>query len=418
MSETTASAKGTRGRRAIIAAVVLYFVFALEIVIMISPFAFLFYAAFNPFLLTLNQTALTRWLTAFFLPHMIVPPNGFLVAVRIAGSVLFLAGLLTFLVCAIQVYTGKLLKKSTQTKGLYTLIRHPQYLGLASAGLGLAIMWPRFLTLALFALMLLLYYWLAKDEERRMIHRYGENYASYQNSTGMFLPKFIEGRVRLGGKSGRHHADKWLTLTSSALLVLVIVGGGFALRAYTVHSLPLQQVEKVDVVAISGEDLSNASDLLSPVLADSGIASKLMVAQQHPGHRILAYYIPINYVMQGMIANTGDEWKLFEHHKTVGMITDFIFHPFRHLTGHHMQMMDMQHHDPKMHNSPEMKRRIIFLDVSAAGRSLNSPYDDFGINVKRTPLFFADIHIHTGEILQVKDTPAGSGWGTVPTPLF
>jgi len=45
------------------------------------------------------------------------------------------------------------------------------------------------------------------------------------------------------------------------------------------------------------------------------------------GHRLLAYFIPIDYVMQGMIADTGSEWKLFEQHKTIGMITDYIFHP-------------------------------------------------------------------------------------------
>ena len=67
-------------------AIVLSFVVALEFVIMISPFAFVFYAALNPFLLALNQSDLTRWLTAFFLPHMVVPPNGLLRAVRVAGS--------------------------------------------------------------------------------------------------------------------------------------------------------------------------------------------------------------------------------------------------------------------------------------------------------------------------------------------
>ena len=68
-------------------AIFLSFIVALEIVIMISPFALFFYSVFNPFLLALNQSPLTRWLTAFFLPHMIVPPNDFLRTVRILGSV-------------------------------------------------------------------------------------------------------------------------------------------------------------------------------------------------------------------------------------------------------------------------------------------------------------------------------------------
>jgi hypothetical protein len=39
--------------------------------------------------------------------------------------------------------------------------------------------------------------------------------------------------------------------------------------------------------------------------------------------------------MQGMIANTGPEWRLYEHHQTLAMIADWIFHPLRHLQGGH-----------------------------------------------------------------------------------
>ena len=124
--------------------------------------------------------------------------------------------------------------------------------------------------------------------------------------------------------------------------------------------------------------------------------------------------------LQGMIADTGGEWKLFEHHKTIGMITEYIFHPFAHLMGGHSHhdMMDAHTHNPGVHNSPAMKRRIIFIELSGNTGALKSPFDDFDINAKRTPLFFVDVHLHTGEILQVKDTPSGSGWGTVPTPMF
>src|SRR5579864_6872192 len=111
-------------------AIVLSFVVALEFVIMISPFAFVFYAALNPFLLALNQSALTRWLTAFFLPHMVVPSDFFLRALRVAGSVAFLGGMFAFLVCAVQVYAGKLFRPAIAHRGLYTLIRHPQYVAL------------------------------------------------------------------------------------------------------------------------------------------------------------------------------------------------------------------------------------------------------------------------------------------------
>ena len=417
MVQQKGSDKNMRKRFAATSAIFLSFIVGLEIVIMISPFAFFFYAAFNPFLLALNQSSMTRWLTAFFLPHMVVPPNEALTIVRILGSVFFAGGMLIFLVCAGQVYMGKLLKKGVATKGLYTIIRHPQYLGLGFGALGLAIMWPRFLTLTLFAVMLFLYYLLAKDEERRMINRFGESYIAYMSRTGMFLPRAIEKAL-----AGNLRTQKRLSIGKAIVILLVllvvIVGSGFISRAYTVHCLPLEQVNHVDVITITKEDLIAAKELLPSVFKDSAIASRLQSVENRKGHRLLAYFIPIDYVMQGMIANTGREWKLFEQHKTVGMITEYILHPFGHLTRGHAHHTAIEAHHSSMHNSPGMKRRIIFIEVSANDGEIISPFDDFNINSTRTPLFFVDVHLHTGEILQVQDTPTGSGWGTVPTPMF
>ncbi len=276
--------------------IVLCFIVALEIIIMISPFAFFFYAVFNPFLLALNRSSMTRWLTAFFLPHMVVPPNEVLTVIRNLGSAFFIVGMLIFFVCAAQVYLGKLLKRGVATKGLYTLIRHPQYLGLGVAALGLAIMWPRFLTLTLFPIMLFLYYLLAKDEERRMINRFGESYIFYMNRTGMFFPRFIEKGLIRGSKSQQRQGFGKAILIF-ALLLVIVVGSGFILRAYTVHHLPLNQVNSVDVIAITKEDLRTAEEVLPSVLQNPNIASKLQPIEKSKGHRFLAYFIPVDYVM-------------------------------------------------------------------------------------------------------------------------
>jgi protein-S-isoprenylcysteine O-methyltransferase Ste14 len=398
-------------------AIVLSFIVALEIAIMISPFAFYFYAAFNPFLLALNQSPLSRWLTAFFLPHMVSPPNGILAAIRVAGSVFFVVGIIIFLFCAAQVYLGKLLKRGIATKGLYALIRHPQYLGLGLAALGLAIMWPRFLTLVLFAVMLFLYYALAKDEERRMMNRFGKSYISYMDQTGMFFPRFIE-KVLMGSSKQNQLLGFGKAILIFAVLLVIIVGSGFIVRAYTVHHLPLEQIDHVDVITITKADLMPAKQLVTSILHDDVIASKLKAVENSTDNRLLVYFIPVDYVMQGMIADTGGEWKLFEQHKTIGMITEYIFHPFSHLTEGHAHHPGIQAHSPSMHDSPAMKRRIIFIEVSTSHSELTSPFDDFDINTTRKPLFFVDVHLHTGEILQVQNVTPGSGWGTVPTPMF
>jgi protein-S-isoprenylcysteine O-methyltransferase Ste14 len=273
----------TSGKRfAANSAIILSFIVALEFVIMISPFAMVFYAALNPFLLALNQSAATRWLTAFFLPHMVVPPDVFLKALRVLGSVGFLGGMFVFLVCAAQVYAGKLFRPGVAQGGLYRLIRHPQYAALALAAWGLAVMWPRFLTLALFAVMLFLYFLLARDEERRMLNRFGESYQRYMSRTGMFLPRAVERALGAGDQPSSP-----LTMGNAAAifldLMLVCVGSGFLLRAYTVRHLPLAQVGDIDVIAITAEDLTAAKDLLPSVLADPFVASKLQSVRDSPG---------------------------------------------------------------------------------------------------------------------------------------
>jgi len=142
--------------------IILYFVIGLEILIMISPAAGFFYAAFNPFLLSLAQSSTTRWLTAFFLPHMVSPPDLLLKTVRVTGSVLFVVGAAVFFICAGQVYYNKFTRRGVALGGLYSRIRHPQYLGLMLTGLGLSILWPRFLVVALWTVMVALYYLLAR----------------------------------------------------------------------------------------------------------------------------------------------------------------------------------------------------------------------------------------------------------------
>jgi protein-S-isoprenylcysteine O-methyltransferase Ste14 len=416
---TEAKANARSGQWAARSTVVLCFVVALEFVIMISPFAFVFYAAMNPFLLALNQWAATRWLTAFFLPHMVVAPNAFLKGLRVVASWAFFAGMLVFVVCAAQVYLGKLFHPKVAERGLYRLVRHPQYVGLAVAAWGLAVMWPRFLTLTLFGVMLFLYYLLARDEERRMLNRFEDGYRAYLERTGMFVPRAVE---RSLGRSGERRPLRF----GKAVAVLVVlvglcVGSGFALRAYTVRHLPLAEIAGVDVLAITGEDLEAAKDLVPGVVADPAVAGRLKVAKERSGHRLVAYFLPIDYIMQGMIADTGPEWKLFQHHKTLRMIAEYMVHPFAHLTGgHHAHMagMAMGQHNPAMHNSPMMKRRIIVVEMSKEGQALAGPVEDFGINVQRVPVLYVDVHLHTGEVYQVRELPAGSGWGTVPTPTF
>src|SRR5262249_53325740 len=78
-----------------------YFLITLEMLFMVTPFALYYYSAYRPLLTIPSGFATTAWLPAFFLPHLSsdIFPN--------AGNLIFLLGLIGFLIGAIQVYRAK-----------------------------------------------------------------------------------------------------------------------------------------------------------------------------------------------------------------------------------------------------------------------------------------------------------------------
>ncbi len=389
-----------RQKKAILSsAIVLYFVICLEILIMISPFAGFFYSAFNPFLLGLARYPATRWLSSFFFVHLVAPPNGFLQFLRGMGSVLFVAGLAVFFVCALQVYASKLLKTGPALKALYSVIRHPQYLSLAVSGIGLDILWPRVLVVVLWILMVLVYYLLAKDEERRMLKQFPE-YQKYMETSGMFLPKRIEQSLGFSTTGGR-----------AALFVLLssfVIGGAFLLRHYTIAHLPLWSKSNVAVLPIMPQDEPMLEHRMADILNLEEVKSKL-----HGGESYLVYFMPPQYVMQGLIGDTGGDWQLYKQHHTISMITDFILHPSGHLAGQHMHG-DVSHSEHGMESATV--RRLIFVAVS--GETHGKNFDPFAVNAIRTPEFMIDVDVHTLQVVGAKSLPVETAWGRVPTPTF
>jgi len=381
-------------------AIILYFIIGLEILIMISPFAGFFYSIFNPFLLQIAKYPQTKWLSAFFLPHMVVPPDDFLKFIRIMGSVLFVSGMVVFITCAIQVYTSKFMKKGAVLRGLYSFIRHPQYAGLGIAGIGLSILWPRFLVAILWLVMILIYYFLAKDEERRMLKDHETKYGKYMETTGMFLPRRIEELVAPSTTSGK--------ILIFGLIASLIIGGAFFLRSYTIKHLPLWTDTNVVALAILPEDMPKMEHRMEDILKVEEVKDRLKDNEKY-----LVYFLPPNYIMQGMIADTGGEWKLYKRHHTISMITDWIFHPFRHLSeGHYHESGAPSGHDMRI----GVERRLIFIRISNV--IISRPYDVFSVNAIREPEFFLDIDIHNLKVINFQDLPQNTGWGKVPTPAF
>jgi protein-S-isoprenylcysteine O-methyltransferase Ste14 len=408
--------------------IIFFCVMALEVVIMISPFAFFFYSVFSPVFNFLGQHAATRWATRFFLPHMILPPTLFLQAVRVAGSVLFVFGLAAFTICALQVYLGKIFYWGVASRGLYKYIRHPQYLSLALWGLGMAILWPRLIVLATLSLMLVLYYFLARDEEHRMLSQHGASYEQYMNTTGRFLPRALERPLNslidrlLPAQAAR-------LVVVPVLIVTLVMGTGFLLRAVTLSSLSLVSQGNLTVVPILPEDSRLEGQILSGLRRgeESGEISFLQ-----PGKEYLGYIMPPDYIMQGMIADTGGHSHLFKQHHTVALITDWVLHPFAHLRRPPAAQMAAMHHvDPetaRRHHCPVgldrpdwdcatcTVKRLILLEVDRGASSPHSGTGPLALGATRTPVGFVDLDANSGKLLKTQTVAPGTAWKDVPTP--
>jgi hypothetical protein len=333
---------------------------------------------------------------------MVVPPDAFLKLVRVMGSVLFVGGIALFFICAAQIYISKFFKKGAVIAGIYSFIRHPQYLSLAIAGVGLSILWPRFLVVVLWLAMVLIYYFLSRDEERRMLKAHETDYRLYMERTGMFLPKPVE-KVILP-ESGRGKLAFFIVLSTLTL------GAAFFLRSYTIAHLPIWANKNVVAMSILDDDKFKMEHRMPDVLQMDEVRKRLKDQDKY-----LIYFLPPHYIMQGLIADTGSDWKLYKQHHAISMITDWIFHPFKHLSEAQHGMHGSMQHEAHSVNA-EVTKRLIFLKIENAKSS--SVSDMFSINARRIPQFIIDIDIHNLQISNLKELPSDTGWGTVPTPVF
>jgi protein-S-isoprenylcysteine O-methyltransferase Ste14 len=80
-------------------------------------------------------------------------------------------------------------------------VRHPQYIGFIVIMVGFLLQWPTILTLAMFPVLVFMYWRLAKAEEREAIASFGDAYRDYMKRVPAFLP-------HIGSADGEHGAGR------------------------------------------------------------------------------------------------------------------------------------------------------------------------------------------------------------------
>ena len=76
------------------------------------------------------------------------------------------------------------------TTGVYSHIRHPQYVGFVLVMFGFLLQWPTLLTLAMFPVLVFMYARLARAEEREALAKFGPAYERYIREVPAFIPRF------------------------------------------------------------------------------------------------------------------------------------------------------------------------------------------------------------------------------------
>jgi protein-S-isoprenylcysteine O-methyltransferase Ste14 len=390
------------------AALVFYLLVAFEVIIMVTPFTIYFYSVYAPVLGLLEQSRWTAWLTAFFLPHITYSGDRLLVTLAYLAPVLLAIGLGMFFFCAAQVYGAKLFRKGVVSGGLYRVIRHPQYLGLGIAGLGLLLYWPRFFILITYVSMLFVYYLLARNEEGRMLRKFGASYAAYLDRTPMFLPGNPGGRLfrLLFGTPERMGA---LLFGLYALAMVSAIAVAFSLRAYSYAQVPQAWGDGLVAVAMSPSNTERLNWTMAQAARHPEVRALLEKYHSRPGHTLVAYVLPQDYMMQHLIADL-DEHKAHHGEGEQGGALAVLKH-----LGEMYALKPMRQ---LRDGAAAAAQRIIFTEaLDPQGRSVRRE-EALDISVQRYPLFFADFDAVAGLITLTMETPRRHTWGTIPVPAF
>lgn len=75
------------------------------------------------------------------------------------------------------------------TTGIYARVRHPQYIGFVLVMFGFLLQWPTLLTLAMFPVLVFMYWRLARREEQEVLAEHGEAYERYMRDVPAFFPR-------------------------------------------------------------------------------------------------------------------------------------------------------------------------------------------------------------------------------------
>lgn len=384
----------------------LYGLVMIEVLVMISPFAFYWYSLYTPTLQTLHRWRATAWLEAFFLPHSVITTSPLLEFLRWwIGTYAFSLGILGFFFCAAQVYGAKLLRRGMVRSWIYSRIRHPQYLSLAIAGFGLLTFWPRILILILYLGMLFVYYFLARYEEKQMKAKHPE-YVEYRRRTAMFIPG-NPGGILFRWCFGWIPNAPAARAAASVVIVMLVIGGALILRRITIgySATALLPEDRTLAIAVWPVPEEKIQQVVAVALRDERVRSAL---EREPQAVFTAHLLPAAYGMVNMFADIGTDHRMFSRISPSR---------FKYLLSFLFPFLDTRLKNRIM-GSPQDDYKVVFSRVDGPDRSPLPLTNVANLNAKMTPVVIANIRGAGPALQDVLIPPRRSFWGDITMPMF
>jgi len=124
----------------------------------------------------------------------VIPIGGFTISIfQLIISVPFLISGAWFGIMGVRLTTVRVAEthrtETIVTTGVYSIVRHPQYLGGLLAHVGISFLLSTWFSLLVTPLMVLLVCFISKKEEKELVREFGKPYKDYKKNVPMFLPK-------------------------------------------------------------------------------------------------------------------------------------------------------------------------------------------------------------------------------------
>jgi protein-S-isoprenylcysteine O-methyltransferase Ste14 len=134
---------------------------------------------------------LVTWIMdTFFLRYSVVATSQIIMFIRIPIAIVILCAAGYLAKTGLEIVFGQVRDKPRVIReGVFSLVRHPIYLGAILLYLGLLVFSFSIISVIIWMIIIAFYYYISKYEEKLLIQKYGNNYEEYVKEVPMLIPR-------------------------------------------------------------------------------------------------------------------------------------------------------------------------------------------------------------------------------------